>query len=80
VLAAAVAKTGVKRVVLSGGVFCNALLTTRLTGLLSHRGVDVLRHEVVPPNDGGLSLGQAAVASARFAKGMIGPANSKGGG
>jgi hydrogenase maturation protein HypF len=50
-------------------VFCNAILTQRLTGLLEDRGLRVLRHQVVPPNDGGLSLGQAVVASARAASG-----------
>jgi hydrogenase maturation protein HypF len=46
-------------------VFCNALLTRRLTELLSQAGLQVVRHRVVPPNDGGLSLGQAAIASER---------------
>ena len=69
-----VEKTGFVCVVLSGGVFCNAIVTKRLGELLSEQGLHVLRHRVVPPNDGGLALGQAAVASARAASGMLGKA------
>lgn len=57
-------RTGLRTVGLSGGVFCNAWLTQRLTRLLSQAGLSVLRHRVVPPNDGGISLGQAAIAAA----------------
>ncbi len=57
--------TGVKIVGLSGGVFCNEIVTRRIAELLDLAGLRVLRHEVVPPNDGGLSLGQAAIALAR---------------
>ncbi len=61
-------ETGVRTVALSGGVFCNQRLTEQLTTLLQRRGLRVLRHHVVPPNDGGLSLGQAAIAAARFSR------------
>ncbi len=63
-------RTGLRTVVLSGGVFCNARLTRRLDELLGAAGLQVLRHRAVPPNDGGLSLGQAAVACARINGGM----------
>jgi len=53
------------RVALSGGVFQNALLTGELLGLLQKSGFQVLSHSRVPANDGGLSLGQAAIAAAR---------------
>ncbi|NIN72675.1 MAG: carbamoyltransferase HypF [Gemmatimonadetes bacterium] len=57
-------KYGLKSVVLSGGCFQNALLTRRTLDGLSDDGFEVLTHRVVPPNDGGISLGQAVVAYA----------------
>jgi hydrogenase maturation protein HypF len=58
--------TGLGTVVLSGGVFMNALLTEEVVTRLGGAGFRVCRHRVVPPNDGGLSLGQLAVAAARL--------------
>jgi hydrogenase maturation protein HypF len=49
--------------VLSGGVFMNALLTTETTHRLEREGFTVYSHQKIPPNDGGLSLGQLAVAA-----------------
>ncbi|WP_206028743.1 carbamoyltransferase HypF [Thalassoroseus pseudoceratinae] len=54
------------RVVLSGGVFLNALLTEESAERLINAGFDVYRHSQVPPGDGGLSLGQLTVAAARL--------------
>ncbi|WP_432820938.1 Kae1-like domain-containing protein, partial [Trichloromonas sp.] len=56
--------TGLERVVLSGGVFQNLYLTERGATLLQAEGFDVYIHSLVPPNDGGLALGQAVVAGA----------------
>ena len=53
----------VRPVALSGGVFLNALLTREAISRLSGEGFQVYRHRLVPPNDGGLSLGQLAVAA-----------------
>jgi hydrogenase maturation protein HypF len=57
----------VERVALSGGCFQNRLLSERLAGSLRAAGFTVLLHRAVPPNDGGIALGQIAVAAARFA-------------
>jgi hydrogenase maturation protein HypF len=51
-------------VVLSGGVFMNALLSSEANARLKRDGFQVYRHRLVPPNDGGLSLGQLAIAAA----------------
>ena len=59
------AGTGLDAVVLSGGVFLNALLTSETCARLARAGFRVYRHRLVPPNDGGLALGQAAVAAAQ---------------
>ncbi len=53
---------GVDRVVLSGGAFQNRLLSEELAGLLEAKGFQVFVHRLVPPNDGGIALGQAVIA------------------
>ncbi|HKN39712.1 MAG TPA: carbamoyltransferase HypF [Acidimicrobiia bacterium] len=58
------AERGLDTVALSGGVFQNLLLLQRCVGALEQGGFRVLLHGRVPPNDGGISLGQAAVAGA----------------
>lgn len=58
-------KTGVNRVALSGGVFQNGIITRELHRALSGLGFEVYLNRLVPPNDGGISLGQAVVAAAR---------------
>ncbi len=55
---------GVGRVVLSGGVFQNRLLVERTAEALERSGLDVLTPRLLPPNDGGIAFGQAAVAAA----------------
>jgi hydrogenase maturation protein HypF len=56
-----------RTVVLSGGCFQNLRLLGSLTRRLEVEGFRVLSHRLVPPNDGGISYGQAAVAAARLA-------------
>lgn len=55
-------QTGIRRVVLTGGVFQNARLSRHAAQNLAAEGLDVLEHRHVPCNDGGLSLGQALMA------------------
>jgi hydrogenase maturation protein HypF len=50
--------------VLSGGVFQNRLLLEDTAARLERLGLRVLSHERVPPNDGGIAFGQAAIAAA----------------
>jgi hydrogenase maturation protein HypF len=54
--------TGIERVALSGGVFGNVLLLRLTRAALAARHLPVLTHRLVPPNDGGLALGQVAAA------------------
>jgi hydrogenase maturation protein HypF len=58
------AKTGLDVVALSGGVFMNAILTAEVSRRLHADGFRVLRHRLAPTNDGGLCLGQLAIAAA----------------
>jgi hydrogenase maturation protein HypF len=57
--------TGISTVAMSGGVFQNLLLLTRVVEGLRDNGFRVLTHARVPTNDGGISLGQAVIAAAQ---------------
>ena len=57
--------SGLNVVALSGGVFQNAMLLERVVAGLRRAGFTVYAHRRVPPNDGGLALGQAAIAACR---------------
>jgi hydrogenase maturation protein HypF len=58
-------QTSLATVVLSGGVFMNGLLSREVGEHLKRLGFAVYGHQRVPPNDGGLSLGQLAIAAVR---------------
>jgi len=59
-------RLGIETVVLSGGVFQNAVLLERTAALLGRDGFEVLCAQRLPCNDGGISYGQTAVAAARL--------------
>jgi hydrogenase maturation protein HypF len=57
-----------RTVALTGGCFQNRRLLEQTSALLARDGFEVLAHRRVPPNDGGLALGQAAIASFRLSR------------
>ncbi|MEH2094194.1 carbamoyltransferase HypF [Nostoc sp.] len=59
-------KNLINQVVLTGGVFQNCILLEQVTKQLQALGIKVLTHNLVPANDGGLSLGQAVIAAAQL--------------
>jgi len=61
-------KENIETAALSGGCFQNKFLLENLTKELESKGFKVLNHSLVPVNDGGISLGQAAVAAALLGK------------
>ncbi len=62
-------RAGATRVALTGGVFQNRYLTERAYRRLESEGFRPFTHQRVPPNDGGIALGQVLVAAARMDKG-----------
>src|SRR5262249_17265427 len=61
-------RTGINAVALSGGVFQNAWLLDAALGALEKADFEVYSHRRVPANDGGLALGQAAIAARRTSR------------
>ena len=61
-------QSGCNKVALSGGVFQNRLLLELTDHMLSEQGFEVLKHQLVPPNDGGIAFGQAVYAMAYLEK------------
>jgi len=51
-------KTGINKIALSGGTFQNKFLTEKVVAGLQNRNYTVYRHKKIPPNDGGISVGQ----------------------
>jgi hydrogenase maturation protein HypF len=66
-LVAVAMRANLPRVVLSGGCFQNRYLTAGAIEALQDAGLTPYRHQRVPPNDGGVSLGQAVIAASRIA-------------
>ena len=62
-IVAAARDAGEPRVILTGGCFQNAVLTARASARLAEEGFQVIRHRRIPPNDGGLAVGQAMAAA-----------------
>jgi hydrogenase maturation protein HypF len=58
----AAARSPLRAIALSGGVFMNRILTGRLAPALERMGFRVCIHRQVPPNDGGIALGQTIAA------------------
>ncbi|NOR90182.1 MAG: carbamoyltransferase HypF [Anaerolineales bacterium] len=65
-------KHGLNRVVLSGGVWQNMFLMRRTVDLLRGDNFEILIHRKVPANDGGLALGQAAIAAHKILTNSVG--------
>ena len=57
-------QTGIRRAALSGGVFQNRLLLELVDEGLREKGFQVLKHSLIPPNDGGIALVQAVYGMA----------------
>ena len=56
-------ETGLNEVALSGGVWQNTTLLAKTLDRLQANAFTIYTHRLVPPNDGGLALGQAAIAN-----------------
>ena len=68
---AAARRTGIRKIILSGGCFANRILTERVSQRLSAGGHEVFVHRGIPAGDGGISLGQAVAAAERASRGTL---------
>ncbi len=59
-------KYKISDIVLSGGVWQNCKLLSKTITLLTHAGLNVFTHQLVPTNDGGIALGQTMIAAKLF--------------
>ncbi len=64
-------KHGLRKAVLSGGTFQNRYLTEKLVTLCKRSGIKLLTQQAVPMNDGGIALGQLAIAAKRRSLGLV---------
>ena len=64
-------RVGEPRVVLTGGCFQNRVLSERTAGRLRAAGLQVFTHAAVPPNDGGIAVGQLVVAARKIEGGCL---------
>ena len=60
--------SGCNKAALSGGAFQNRLLLELTDHMLLEQGFEVMKHQLIPPNDGGIALGQAVYAMAYLEK------------
>jgi hydrogenase maturation protein HypF len=72
-IVAVAARAGAERVVLSGGCFQNVFLLEHAVARIAASNARAYWHQRVPPNDGGISLGQTVVAAARRTRGAKKP-------
>jgi len=68
-------REGVPRVCLTGGCFQNLILTERALERLADEGFTPYWHQRVPPNDGGIALGQLVAAAAAAGRANLSPAS-----
>lgn len=66
IICTVVEKVGIDKVVLSGGCFQNIILLSKTIKRLEEKDFNVYRHQRIPPNDGGISLGQVVVAAQKL--------------
>jgi hydrogenase maturation protein HypF len=64
-------QTKISKVVLSGGTFQNRYVLSKLENLLAKNGFQYFSHQVIPSNDGGIALGQLAIAAKRRSVGLL---------
>ena len=64
-------KSGINNVVLSGGTFQNSIILSKSENKLVENGFKYYTHSQIPSNDGGIALGQLAVAAKRREMGLI---------
>jgi hydrogenase maturation protein HypF len=64
-------ETGIRKVVLSGGTFQNKYLLKKIVDLMKNKGLQLYLPTLLPPNDGGISLGQMVVAAKKCRKGLM---------